>query len=598
MTAAPGMTVAFFGRVSTDEQQDPSLSIPRQLRKCNDALAPIGQKVGPTYWEVDSGRKELADRGRGKRDWTQIVAVPRAGDLNRLLADASAGKFDAVIVEDIERVSRLTYDGTRIEHELELLDIPLLASDEPLERNATAILTRRVKQGVAEWYVRSLLEKSRDGMVESVRQGWHSGGPAPYGYMLEPHPHPNPAKAKDGIVKHRLIVDPVRGPIVVLIFTWYVEEEMGLGTICDRLNSDLDRYPPPLRNKKDENDLPQTWSKSQLHYLLRNPRYTGYNVWNRHDKRKGRPSVRPREEWVWSPEPTHEAIVDRERFEAVEDRAAYRGGPARATRPKHYPQRSAARPGRFYILRGRAYCGLCGRRMEGSYQRAEHWMRCQFVTRRGVVAADVADHPRVLGIKESILMEAVRTFMAERLFGPDRLALLREELLDEAADGAWQERDAELANLHAEDDKVQKALYRQGLRLEEHDDPDHPVVKLATRRIEELSGKAKAIGAEIATLEANRPEAPRREQIEAALASIPDMRKLLEQAEDEEMVDLLDAFDIKVVYDKPAGTLEVSALLGRDFGPDPDNEKRRPDEEPSLNSSIAGAGFEPATFGL
>jgi tRNA(Glu) U13 pseudouridine synthase TruD len=173
-------------------------------------------------------------------------------------------------------------------------------------------------------------------------------------------------------------------------------------------------------------------------------------------------------------------------------------------------------------------------------------MRCQFVTRRGVVAANVADHPRVLGIKESILMEAVRTFMAERLFGPDRLALLREELLDEAADGAWRERDAELANLHAEDDKVQKALYRQALRLEEHDDPDHPVVKLATRRIEELSGKAKAIAAEIAALEANRPEAPRREQIEASLASILDMRKLLEEAENEEMVDLLDAFDIKV----------------------------------------------------
>jgi site-specific DNA recombinase len=58
---------------------------------------------------------------------------------------------------------------------------------------------------------------------------------------------------------------------------------LGLGAICERLNSDLDRYPPPRRNKKDDNDLPQTWSKSQLHFMLRNPKYTGYNVWNRHD---------------------------------------------------------------------------------------------------------------------------------------------------------------------------------------------------------------------------------------------------------------------------------------------------------------------------
>ena len=92
----------------------------------------------------------------------------------------------------------MTADATRIERELEQRDIALYASDEPMTGNATAILTRRVKQGVAEWYVRDLIEKSRRGMEESVRQGWHTGGPAPYGYQLEPHPHPNPNKARDG----------------------------------------------------------------------------------------------------------------------------------------------------------------------------------------------------------------------------------------------------------------------------------------------------------------------------------------------------------------------------------------------------------------
>lgn len=590
------MKVAFYGRVSTDDAQDPSLSIPRQLRKCNDALAPIGERVGPTYWEVDSGRKELADRGRGRRDWTEVVAVPRVGDLNRLLADAAAGEFEAVIVEEIERVSRLTFDGTRIERELEILDIPLLAADEPLERNATAILTRRVKQGVAEWYVRSLLEKSRAGMEESVRQGWHTGGPAPYGYVLEPHPHPNPQKAREGRTKHRLAVDPVRGPIVLLIFTWYVVDELGLGTICDRLNSDLDRYPPPRRNRKDENDLTQTWSKSQLHSLLRNPKYTGFNVWGRHDKRRGRPVMRPREQWVWSAEPTHEAIVPRELFDAVEERAARRGRPAEEHRPKAYPQRRGRRPGRLYVLRGRVYCSLCGRRMEGSFQKHKHWYRCLYAQRRGLAAADHSGHPRALGIKEEVVLDAVRGFMAERLFGPERLALLREELLDLTTDDAWEERDSELAQLHAEDKQMQQALYRQSLRLEEHDDPEHPVVELATRRIEELSGKAKAIAARIEELEAARPEAPRREEIEALLADVPDMGDLLARAEGEDLVELLDAFDVQVRYDKPARTLELSALLSSDLVSDPEKSDRPGGR--SQNSSIAGAGFEPATFGL
>ncbi len=144
------MKVAFYGRVSTDDAQDPSLSIPRQLRKCNEALAPIGERVGATYWEVDSGRKDLDDRGRGKRDWSAEVDVPCAGDMHKLLADAEAAAFDAVIVESIDRVSRMTFDGTRIERELEKQDIALLAADEPLNSSATAILSRCARAGTPE----------------------------------------------------------------------------------------------------------------------------------------------------------------------------------------------------------------------------------------------------------------------------------------------------------------------------------------------------------------------------------------------------------------------------------------------------------------
>jgi site-specific DNA recombinase len=53
-----------------------------------------------------------------------------------------------------------------------------------MSAGATAILTGRVKQGVADWYVRDLVEKSRRGMEESVRQGWHTGGRVPYGIFV------------------------------------------------------------------------------------------------------------------------------------------------------------------------------------------------------------------------------------------------------------------------------------------------------------------------------------------------------------------------------------------------------------------------------
>jgi hypothetical protein len=101
--------------------------------------------------------------------------------------------------------------------------------------------------------------------------------------------------------------------------------------------------------------------------------------------------MRAREEWTWSPGTAHEAIVHRDLFEAVEDHAAHRGGPARATAPS--------------TIRGDR-------------------LLCQFVARRG--------------------------------------GLLREKLLDEAADGAWQQRDAELANLRAEGDKGAKGALPPG----------------------------------------------------------------------------------------------------------------------------------------
>jgi DNA invertase Pin-like site-specific DNA recombinase len=134
------MKVAFYGRVSTDDAQDPSLSIPRQLGKCDEVLGPIGEKVAVTFWDVESGRKALAERGNGKRDWSKDVGVPRAGGLPELLTSARGGEIDAVIVESIDRLSRMTADGTQIERELEERDVALFAADEPLNSSATAIL--------------------------------------------------------------------------------------------------------------------------------------------------------------------------------------------------------------------------------------------------------------------------------------------------------------------------------------------------------------------------------------------------------------------------------------------------------------------------
>src|SRR5450631_69897 len=118
--------------------------------------------------------------------------------------------------------------------------IPLFATDEPAHIdgiNPTTVLVRRVKQGVAEWYRLQLKEKVWNGLKEHSLAGWNLGT-VPYGYTAERHPHPNPAKNADGRTKTRLAIDPVRGPVITLIFQWRVSDGLGLPTIAARLNAD------------------------------------------------------------------------------------------------------------------------------------------------------------------------------------------------------------------------------------------------------------------------------------------------------------------------------------------------------------------------
>jgi site-specific DNA recombinase len=587
------MRFAYLGRTSDEDVQDPSLSIPRQLFSCEAVVKPLGDTIVAHYWDIESGRKFLDVRGNGADASRFNIAVPRDGGINDLIRDATTGRFDAVIVESIDRVSRMTADSTRVEQELERAGVTLFAADEPLNTNATSILTRRVKQGIAEWYVRDLMEKSRRGMEESVRQGWHTGGRPPYGYMLEEHPHPNPSKAREGKHKHRLIIDPIRGPVIVMIFDDYCVRLLGLGEICEKLNRNIEKFPAPIPNRKDATDLSHTWSRSVIGAILRNPKYTGFNVWGRNDKRRGRQQIRPRDEWVWSANPTHEPLVSRELFDMVEQRAERKARAMKVGMPRQSHKQVKRQAQRLYPLRGRVRCALCGHSMEGSHQRGSNWYRCQYVRRRSDAAATHADHPKVLGIKEERLLEPILDFLSRRIFSADRLRLLRDELAASTA-STWEEHAVEASRLEAELSKVNRSLRAQTLRLEEHDDPAHPVVALASERIVELSTQKAAIADALDALAAKRPAGHHPDEIVAMLDAVPDLRPTIEKATDEELAEIFKAFDVRITYDKNRQALDFAATITSELMP---NENDRP-EGRSRVSDIAGAGFEPATFGL
>jgi hypothetical protein len=71
-----------------------------------------------------------------------------------------------------------------------------------------------------------------------------------------------------------------------------------------------------------------------------------------------------------------------------------------------------------------------------------------------------------------------------------------------------------------------------------------------------------------------------------------DLRPSPHNATERELTDPLAAFDVTISYDKPNRRLALTAAIAF-----PNNDDDRP-EGRSLIFGIAGAGFEPATFGL
>ena len=248
---------------------------------------------------------------------------------------------------------------------------------------------------MAEWYVLDLLEKSWGGFEIHTEAGFNIGKPC-YGHRARRVPHPVPAKRAKGMKKTRLEVHPAEGPVVRTMFTWRVTERLGYQAIADRLNTDLETNPPPI--PVDPAAEVGRWTYSNVRDVLTNPKHTGHMVWNRRARKgAGHNRMNPVTEWVWSPEPVHEALVDLETFVQAQDVAIHRERSRTAAGLSPDPQ---AR--RLYPLRSYLFCDLCGRRMFGNSKRQN---TCYACAQKKAWRPD--GHPVILRVREENLLDGL-----------------------------------------------------------------------------------------------------------------------------------------------------------------------------------------------
>jgi hypothetical protein len=229
-----------------------------------------------------------------------------------------------------------------------------------------------------------------------------------------------------------------------------VDKKLAVSTIAARLNADPDLYPPPGHAPG--------WAETTVTAILRNPKYTGHMVYGRTRKTAGskKPRPVPPDQWIWSPEPTHQPLTDRESWQEAQKMGAERGN-------VRDPEMPPAHPGRHYALRSRIRHYGCKRRMCGIRRPARNgtveyvYYLCPYKASNPRHVALCPDHPATMvSVREDTLIAGITAFLDQYVFGYDRAAMLADRIPVTTAEHAAA-RAREHTRLTAELDRITTA---------------------------------------------------------------------------------------------------------------------------------------------
>jgi len=335
---------AFYGRVSTEDQQDPTSSKQWQLARA-EAILPKGARIAREYFDIGQSRS---------LPWKRR---PEAAALLDDLKNPKRG-FDAVVIGEPARAfygSQFAMTFPILTHHGVALWVPEIGGQVDPGSDAHD-LVMSLYGGMSKGERNRIKIRVRSAMeAQAKHEGRFLGGRPPYGYQLvDVGPHPNPGKNARGQRLRQLEPDPVTAPILQRIFTEYVSG-LGIGAIAEGLNRDGVPSPSgydPARNRHRATGR-GAWAKSAIRAILANPRYTGREVWNkqRHEEElldvddvaagyTSRMRWNDRSEWIWSSEVTHEALISEEQFEAAQRQrllGEQRRVPMRSSAKRTYP---------------------------------------------------------------------------------------------------------------------------------------------------------------------------------------------------------------------------------------------------------------------
>jgi site-specific DNA recombinase len=264
---------AFYGRVSTEDQQDPEASRNWQLARARALIERHGQVVAE-YFDIGQSRSI---------PWKRR---PQAAALLEALKNPERG-FDAVVIGEPQRAFYGNQYGLTFPvfaHYGVQLWAPEVGGAIDADSEAHD-LVMSVFGGMSKGERNRIRIRVRSAMAAQAQvEGRFLGGRPPYGYhLVDAGLHPNPAKAADGKRLHQLEPDPITAAVVQRIFEEYLAGR-GLFAIAEALTRDGVPSPSAHDPERNRHRCGVAWSKGAVRTILGNPRYTGRQVWNKQRK--------------------------------------------------------------------------------------------------------------------------------------------------------------------------------------------------------------------------------------------------------------------------------------------------------------------------
>jgi len=425
------MRCAIYCRVSTEEQKD-GRTIESQIRELEDFAQASNHAITARY--IDEG-------------WSGCLLY--RPQLDRLRDEADKGLFEAVLVNDVDRLSReLTHLGV-IKKDLERKNIKLIFKKLPNNGDPISNFMVNMLGSFAEFERELISDRTRRGRRYKVEvRKLIQGNVPPYGYIYV-------KKDKEKGIEGHYEINEKEAKVVKMMFDWVIKDGVSQRDVVRRLTAL--KIPPRKGSNK--------WMRSSVHKILTNETYTGVTYYYKYQaiesykqkqdkyyrQRKTGLRLRSRDEWVPIPLPDSLRIIDKKTFLTAQ---------AQFGRNKTYSPRNTKYS---YLLKGLVKC-QCGSLFYGTPCHGRLFYRCgnrhkTFPFPRECKAS-IVSAPKL----ESIVWNSVANAVQNPKIISDQVKILEEKQKTKPLDieKAIKNTRKELESLRIEEERM-FAAYRKGI---------------------------------------------------------------------------------------------------------------------------------------